>query len=87
MKIKNLFFSKEFFNSSIVSTTNFVVGVINFGFHIAIQRILGPEKYGVVYPLVILSLFISLIPNTFQFIMTKQLSIFLHQNKKEETLK
>ncbi len=77
-KIKKAFFRKEFFNSSLVSFSNFFVGGINFLFHIAMQRMLGPEKYGVIYPLIILSLFISLIPSTFQFVITREVSVILH---------
>ncbi|MCX7820849.1 MAG: oligosaccharide flippase family protein [Brevinematales bacterium] len=86
MKILNIFRRKEFLNSSIMSFTNFFVGGMNFVFHILMQRMLGPEKYGVVYPLIILSLFITLIPNTFQFFMTRDLSILIHKNEENEAL-
>jgi O-antigen/teichoic acid export membrane protein len=81
MKIKKLFFRKEFIDSTIVTFSNFFVGIVNFLFHILMQRLLGPEKYGIVYPLIVLSLFVGLIPSTFQFIFTKDLSIMLKEDK------
>ncbi|MGC8764479.1 MAG: oligosaccharide flippase family protein [Brevinematia bacterium] len=81
--LKKIFLRREFFDSSLVSFSNFFVGGINFIFHIAMQRMLGPEKYGIVYPLIILSMFISLIPSTFQFVITREASLILHGKEKQ----
>ncbi len=86
MSILKIFRKKEFFDSSLMSFTNFLVGGLNFVFHILMQRMLGPEKYGIIYPLIVLSLFITLIPNTFQFFITRELSILVHKDKENEAL-
>ncbi len=86
MKALEIFKKREFFHSSLMAFTNFFVGGVNFLFHMVMQRMLGPDNYGIVYPLINISLFITLIATTFQFIITKETSILIHENRKEEAL-
>lgn len=51
-------------------------GIFNYGFQIAMVRMLGPENYGILFSLTALFMIISLPTGTIQTIITKYVSIF-----------
>lgn len=56
-------------------------GIFNYGYHILMVRMLGPEDYGILFSLVALFMIISLPAGTIQTIIAKYISAFRAQNQ------
>jgi O-antigen/teichoic acid export membrane protein len=55
---------------------SFLAGIFNYGYHLAMVRMLGPAEYGVLFSLTSLFMIVSLPANTIQTIISKYVSSF-----------
>ncbi len=80
---RRIIHNKVFLSSSFIMIVSFLGGVINFGFNILMGRMLGQEQYGIVYPLISLSMIIGLPAKALLYVMTKDFSELIHHGKSE----
>ncbi len=78
---KKLFDNKIFINSMMISVVSIAVGMINFLFNIIAANILSKEMYGEYTSLYALLMIIVLPSSALQFVMSKEVSILVHENK------
>ena len=70
-------------SSVFITATGFAGGALNFVFNIIISRLLGKEQYGILYPLLSLSMIIPLIGKALGYVMTKEFSHLIHSERWE----
>ena len=83
---KRLLKSRIFVSSSLISIVSVLIGFVNFLFQLIVGRLLGEKQYGIVGPLVDFSSIISIPAAAIQFIISKDISLMIHQ-KDWQTLK
>ncbi len=84
---KKIISNKMFMSSTFIMAVSFLGGILNFVFNILMARILGQDKYGIVYPLISLSMIIGLPSKALLYVMTKDFSELIHQDQKAVLIK
>jgi len=63
-------------HGTIMLVAAFFAGIFNYGYHLAMVRMLGPSDYGILFSLTSLFMIVSLPANTIQTIISKYVSSF-----------
>ena len=78
---QKLLTNKLFLSSSFISAITFSTGIVNLLFQMIITRIISDKDYGIFIPLISLSMVIALPAGALQIVMSKDLTLMIHQNK------
>jgi O-antigen/teichoic acid export membrane protein len=76
-RVKELFKNKIFLSSSFLAAVSFLSGIMNFVFNLIVGRVLGPDEFGIVYPLTALLMIISIPSKAIQTVTTDEVSMLL----------
>ncbi len=76
-RLQSLLKNKIFMHSSYLAVVSFVIGILNFVFNLIAGRVLGPDEYGVVYPLTALLMIISIPSKAIQTVTTDEISTLI----------
>lgn len=79
-KVKSLAKNNLFLSSSFLAIISFLTGILNFVFNMLAGRILGPDEYGVVYPLMSLLMIVSVPAKAIQTVTTDLISTSIAEN-------
>lgn len=76
---KSIFTSQVFLSSAMISLVTVATGFLNFLFNLIISNKLGSKQFGEIYPLISLWTIIVLPASAFQYLMSKDMSVFAHK--------
>lgn len=79
--LQRLLHNRIFMSSTFIMAVSFAGGLINFVFNVLMGRMLGNEQYGIVYPLISLSMIIGLPAKALLYVMTRDFSELLHRGR------
>ncbi len=79
--LRKVFSSRILMSSTLISAASVAGGFVNFLFNVAVGRMLGPEKYGVVYPLISVFMIVTLPATALMYVLSREFSVQVHQKK------